>query len=110
MAEFRAAVKDLVLGRRVEGYQLVSRRSITRTPTNSRFMRTKDAPRAAKAWGTRLGNPNLGEARQRALAANQKAADAFAANSLPTIKQTATAASTACKRAKFCGAFPSNFC
>src|SRR5262245_19129917 len=25
MAEFRAAVKDLVLGRRVEGYQLVSR-------------------------------------------------------------------------------------
>jgi quinol monooxygenase YgiN len=27
MAEFRAAVKDLVVGRRVEGYQLVSRPS-----------------------------------------------------------------------------------
>jgi (4S)-4-hydroxy-5-phosphonooxypentane-2,3-dione isomerase len=32
MAEFRAAVKDLVVGRRVEGYQLVSRAGPSRHP------------------------------------------------------------------------------
>ena len=49
--------------------------------------RTKDALRAAKARGKRLGNPKLGEARQRAFAANRAAADGFAANVLPVIHQ-----------------------
>jgi DNA invertase Pin-like site-specific DNA recombinase len=49
--------------------------------------RTKDALQAAKARGKRLGNPKLGEARQRAFAANRAAADGFAANVLPVIHQ-----------------------
>jgi DNA invertase Pin-like site-specific DNA recombinase len=49
--------------------------------------RTRDALQAAKARGKRLGNPNLERARQRALEANSEAAERFAANVLPIIKQ-----------------------
>jgi DNA invertase Pin-like site-specific DNA recombinase len=49
--------------------------------------RTKDALQAAKARGKRLGNPKLGEARERAFAANRAAAEGFAANVLPVIHQ-----------------------
>jgi DNA invertase Pin-like site-specific DNA recombinase len=49
--------------------------------------RTRDALQAAKARGKRLGNPNLESARQRALEANSEAAERFAANVLPIIKQ-----------------------
>jgi DNA invertase Pin-like site-specific DNA recombinase len=49
--------------------------------------RTKDALQAAKARGKRLGNPRLAEARGKAIAASTAAADAFAANVLPIIRQ-----------------------
>jgi DNA invertase Pin-like site-specific DNA recombinase len=49
--------------------------------------RTKDALQAAKARGKRLGNPHLAEARGKAIAASTAAADAFAANVLPIIRQ-----------------------
>jgi DNA invertase Pin-like site-specific DNA recombinase len=49
--------------------------------------RTRDALQAAKVRGKRLGNPNLGSARQRALEANSVAADRFAANVRPIIEQ-----------------------
>jgi DNA invertase Pin-like site-specific DNA recombinase len=49
--------------------------------------RTRDALRAAKARGKRLGNPKLSEARKMALKANRKVAESFAANVLPIIRQ-----------------------
>jgi DNA invertase Pin-like site-specific DNA recombinase len=49
--------------------------------------RTKDALKAAKARGQRLGNPKLAQARKRAGESNRKAADQFAANVLPVIQQ-----------------------
>jgi DNA invertase Pin-like site-specific DNA recombinase len=49
--------------------------------------RTRDALHAAKTRGRRLGNPNLGSARQRALEAISAAADRFAANVQPIIEQ-----------------------
>jgi DNA invertase Pin-like site-specific DNA recombinase len=49
--------------------------------------RTKAALAAAKARGTRLGNPKLAEACAEVNAARQKAADAFAAEVLPVIKE-----------------------
>jgi DNA invertase Pin-like site-specific DNA recombinase len=49
--------------------------------------RTRDALQAAKARGKRLGNPNLKSARQRALEANSEAADRFAANVRPIIRE-----------------------
>jgi DNA invertase Pin-like site-specific DNA recombinase len=49
--------------------------------------RTKDALQAAKARGTQLGNPRLTEALPLAVEANKEAADRFAANVVPIIKQ-----------------------
>jgi DNA invertase Pin-like site-specific DNA recombinase len=49
--------------------------------------RTKAALKAAKARGTKLGNPRLGEARERAKAALKAAADQFAANVAPIIRE-----------------------
>jgi DNA invertase Pin-like site-specific DNA recombinase len=52
--------------------------------------RTREALQAAKARGTRLGNPKLEKARQRAFKANREAAQRFAANVLPIIRQIQT--------------------
>jgi DNA invertase Pin-like site-specific DNA recombinase len=49
--------------------------------------RTRDALAAAKARGQKLGNPNLATLRGKGAAANKEAADAFAANVLPIIRQ-----------------------
>jgi DNA invertase Pin-like site-specific DNA recombinase len=49
--------------------------------------RTKEALAAAKARGVTLGNPRLAEARAAVNAARQEAADAFAANVRPIIKE-----------------------
>jgi DNA invertase Pin-like site-specific DNA recombinase len=48
--------------------------------------RTKDALRAAKARGTKLGNPHIAQARRKAVAALKASADHFAANVLPIIQ------------------------
>jgi DNA invertase Pin-like site-specific DNA recombinase len=48
--------------------------------------RTKDALRAAKARGTKLGNPNIAQARRKAVVALKASADHFAANVLPIIR------------------------
>jgi DNA invertase Pin-like site-specific DNA recombinase len=49
--------------------------------------RTKEALAAAKARGVRLGNPRLAVARAAVNAARQEAADSFAADVLPIIRQ-----------------------
>ena len=49
--------------------------------------RTKAALAAKKAAGARLGNPRAAEAAVRAHAANRAAADQFAANVLPIVRQ-----------------------
>lgn len=49
--------------------------------------RTRDALKAAKARGKRLGNPRLSEALPMAVEANKNAADGFAANVAPIIHQ-----------------------
>jgi DNA invertase Pin-like site-specific DNA recombinase len=49
--------------------------------------RTRVALQAAKARGKRLGNPHLAEVRAKGAAANKVAADRFAANVLPVIRQ-----------------------
>jgi DNA invertase Pin-like site-specific DNA recombinase len=48
--------------------------------------RTKDALRAAKARGTKLGNPHIAQARRKAVVALKASADHFAANVLPIIR------------------------
>jgi DNA invertase Pin-like site-specific DNA recombinase len=52
--------------------------------------RTKAALAAAKARGVRLGNPRLKNVRRVAVEANRKAADAFAANVRPIIREIQT--------------------
>jgi len=47
--------------------------------------RTRAALAAAKARGTRLGNPSIDEARSKAIASNKAAAARLAANILPII-------------------------
>src|SRR6478609_10571447 len=49
--------------------------------------RTKDALRAAKARGTKLGNPHIDEAAKRGTAALKANARRFAANVLPIIRE-----------------------
>jgi DNA invertase Pin-like site-specific DNA recombinase len=49
--------------------------------------RTRDALRAAKARGKKLGNPKLAAARNRAIEGNRAAATRFAANVLPIIRE-----------------------
>jgi DNA invertase Pin-like site-specific DNA recombinase len=49
--------------------------------------RTKAALKAAKARGTRLGNPRLAEAAARGVASSKAEADQFAANILPVIRE-----------------------
>jgi DNA invertase Pin-like site-specific DNA recombinase len=56
--------------------------------------RTKAALQAAKARGTRLGNPRLAEAAAMGRAALQSAADQFAANVLPVIRELQDAGKT----------------
>ena len=48
--------------------------------------RTKDALRAAKARGMKLGNPHIAQARRKAVVALKASADHFAANVLPIIR------------------------
>jgi DNA invertase Pin-like site-specific DNA recombinase len=49
--------------------------------------RTSAALKAAKARGTRLGNPKLSEARRLAALAKKKKADRYSANVLPVIRE-----------------------
>jgi DNA invertase Pin-like site-specific DNA recombinase len=49
--------------------------------------RTRDALKAAKARGVVLGNPNLDDVRQRAVASVRAEADRFAANVAPIIRE-----------------------
>jgi len=49
--------------------------------------RTSAALKAAKARGTRLGNPKLSEARQHAAAARKERADRYSANIFPVIRE-----------------------
>jgi DNA invertase Pin-like site-specific DNA recombinase len=56
--------------------------------------RTKSALAAAKAKGVRLGNPRLGEARGRAVAALQTEADRAAGNVVPIIAEIRKSGST----------------
>jgi DNA invertase Pin-like site-specific DNA recombinase len=56
--------------------------------------RTKAALRAAKARGTRLGNPNLGQIRGVGPAVLRAEADRFAANVLPIIREAQKAGAT----------------
>jgi len=49
--------------------------------------RTREALKAAKARGVRLGNPRLADVRQRGVATNRAAADRFAVNVLPIIRE-----------------------
>ena len=57
--------------------------------------RTRAALAQKKAQGATLGNPtNLGEAQAKGAAANRTAADAFAANVLPIVRQIEAAGAT----------------
>jgi DNA invertase Pin-like site-specific DNA recombinase len=49
--------------------------------------RTRDALKAAKARGVVLGNPNLNDVRERAVASVKAEADRFAANVAPIIRE-----------------------
>jgi DNA invertase Pin-like site-specific DNA recombinase len=49
--------------------------------------RTREALKAAKARGVVLGNPKLDDMRDRAVASNKAAADRFAANVMPIIRE-----------------------
>src|SRR5437660_9003795 len=49
--------------------------------------RTRDALQAAKARGKKLGNPKLAEARDLATESNRAAAERYAANVLPVIRE-----------------------
>jgi DNA invertase Pin-like site-specific DNA recombinase len=49
--------------------------------------RTKDALQAAKARGVVLGNPNLADVRDRAVASVKADADRFAKNVAPIIRE-----------------------
>ena len=49
--------------------------------------RTRLALQAAKARGTKLGNPNIRQAAKRAVGVLKAAADQFAANVLPVIRE-----------------------
>ena len=56
--------------------------------------RTREALKAAKARGVRLGNPKLDEVRARAYASTKAEADRFAANVRPVIEQIRAAGAT----------------
>jgi DNA invertase Pin-like site-specific DNA recombinase len=49
--------------------------------------RTRLALQAARARGTKLGNPNIRQAAERAVSVLKAAADQFAANVLPVIRE-----------------------
>src|SRR5580700_3056091 len=50
-------------------------------------VRTRDALAAARARGVQLGNPRLGDVRERGTAATKAAAVRFAANVMPVIRE-----------------------
>lgn len=56
--------------------------------------RTRDALQAAKARGVRLGGPKLADAQLAGAASNKLAADRFAANVMPIIRQAQAAGAT----------------
>src|SRR6185503_11654106 len=57
--------------------------------------RTRAALAQKKAQGAKLGNPtNLGEAQTKGAMANRRAADAFAGNVLPIVRQIQAAGAT----------------
>jgi DNA invertase Pin-like site-specific DNA recombinase len=53
--------------------------------------RTRDALQAAKGRGVTLGSPNLAQAQLAGAASNKAAADKFAANVMPIIRQAQAA-------------------
>jgi hypothetical protein len=57
--------------------------------------RTREALKAAKDRGQRLGNPRLDEVRHLAAAATREAADRFAENTLPIVRQIQASGVTA---------------
>ena len=60
--------------------------------------RTKAALARAKARGTRLGNPRIGEAQAKASAAGRAKADGFASNVLPVIREAQAAGATSLRQ------------
>ena len=56
--------------------------------------RTRDALQAAKQRGVTLGGPKLAEAQLAGAASNKLAADKFAANVIPIIRQAQAAGAT----------------
>jgi DNA invertase Pin-like site-specific DNA recombinase len=58
--------------------------------------RTRAALQAAKARGQRLGNPKLSKVQRKGAAANKAAAERFAANVLPVIRQIQDGGAASC--------------
>jgi DNA invertase Pin-like site-specific DNA recombinase len=60
--------------------------------------RTRNALKAARDRGTRLGNPRLDEIRPLAAAATRKASDDFAENTLPIVRQIQASGATSLRQ------------
>ena len=75
------------LGADVEPFMLHIYAAVAEKERAMISQRTKEALRAAKARGVKLGNPNLEKARENASAVRTANADRFAANVLPIIKE-----------------------
>ena len=75
------------LGADVEPFMLHIYAAVAEKERAMISQRTKEALKAAKARGVKLGNPNLEQARENASAVRTANADRFAANVLPIIKE-----------------------